>query len=407
MLLKELVAKRDALANDMREMHKKSEKDDKPFTSEQREQWDGMKKDLESHDERIARSKEMESLDDPMSNVHNGLEQENTLNTKKDDDKSEGEKRYSVAFDKMLRGGMNAVSGEERTLLEAQFRAQSQGTGSEGGFAVPKGFGDRVIETIQSFGGIMGAATIINTEGSEEIPFPTVDDTANEGTGEQAENSAVAGQDVVFGEKSLNGYIYPSGIVQVSLKLLASERVDLEGLLAGLMGKRIGRRSSSRFAVGTGVGQPEGITIGAGAGATAAAASVIAYQDLTALEASVDVGYQNGANFVFNQGTLKALKDIVDGDGRPLWLPSLASTAPSTLMGYSYILDNGMPSLGTGNIPVVFGDISQYFIRQAGDLTVQRLVERYAEFLQVGFIAHALYDGAVMDASGIKKLTMA
>ena len=83
MLLKELIAKRDALANDMREMHKKSEKDDKPFTSEQREQWDGMKKDLESHDERIARSKEMESLDDPMSEVRNGLEQENTPNPTK------------------------------------------------------------------------------------------------------------------------------------------------------------------------------------------------------------------------------------------------------------------------------------------------------------------------------------
>ena len=308
----------------------------------------------------------------------------------------------------MLRGGMNAVSGEERTLLEAQFRAQSQGTGSEGGFAVPKGFGDRVIETIQVVWRRDGVRLLLSTRKDlKKFLSQRLTILLTRVLVSKAENTAVAGQDVVFGEKSLNGYIYPSGIVQVSLKLLASERVDLEGLLAGLMGKRIGRRSSSRFAVGTGVGQPEGITIGAGAGATAAAASVIAYQDLTALEASVDVGYQNGANFVFNQGTLKALKDIVDGDGRPLWLPSLASTAPSTLMGYSYILDNGMPSLGTGNIPVVFGDISQYFIRQAGDLTVQRLVERYAEFLQVGFIAHALYDGAVMDASGIKKLTMA
>lgn len=403
--MKKLIEKRDQIAAQMRELHAASEKEDKPFTSEQRESWEAMKTELADLDERIARSKEVEGLDENIEKVVNEIEGE----TRKVDtgENEETAEKYTRAFNAFLREGISSLNNEDRTLMEAAFRAQSQGTGSEGGFSVPEGFGGKIIETLEQFGGIMSAATLIQTEGAEDIPFPTVDDTGNSGVGELAENATMADQDVVFGQATLNAYIYGSGVIPVSHKLLGSQVLDLEGFLAQLMGKRIGRRLAGKLATGTGSSQPQGITIGAGTGVTAASATALAYTDITGLEAAVDPAYQAMGKFVFNQTTLKAFKDLADSDGRPLWLPGLADRAPATLLGYEYVLDNSMPTAATGTVPVVFGDISQFYVRQAGGMTVQRLVERYAEKLQVGFLGHAMYDGRVMDSSAIKKLTMA
>ena len=47
---------------------------------------------------------------------------------------------------------------------------------------------------------------------------------------------------------------------------------------------------------------------------------------------------------------------------------------------------------------ILFGDLSQYFIRDVMDIQVVRLAERYAEYGQVGFVALARADGALLDA---------
>lgn len=58
--------------------------------------------------------------------------------------------------------------------------------------------------------------------------------------------------------------------------------------------------------------------------------------------------------------------------------------------------------------PILFGNFrAGYVTRDAGDMTVLRLAERYADFLQVGFLAFLRSDGAVQDAAAYKALVMA
>ena len=140
------------------------------------------------------------------------------------------------------------------------------------------------------------------------------------------------------------------------------------------------------------------------AGATAAAAGLIAFTDLTGLEHSLDPAYRQNAKFVFHDTTLQALQETSDSEGRPLWLPSIAGGVPASIYGYPYRVDQGMPVIGTGNRSVVFGDLKEYYIRQVADISLLRLIERYAEFFQVGFLAFARMDGRVMDANALKGL---
>jgi HK97 family phage major capsid protein len=54
---------------------------------------------------------------------------------------------------------------------------------------------------------------------------------------------------------------------------------------------------------------------------------------------------------------------------------------------------------------ILFGNIKQaYVIRIVKGLAVLRLVERYADFLQVGFLGFERADGTLQDANAVRVL---
>ncbi len=172
-------------------------------------------------------------------------------------------------------------------------------------------------------------------------------------------------------------------------------------------GKRIGRIVNQRLTTGTGSSQPEGIVVGATAGATAAAAGAIAYTDFLNLKHSVDPAYRQSPGFayMFEDDTLLALKSLLDGDGRPLWAPSPRVGAPETFDGTRYWINQDLASIGTGNISAICGDLDLFLVREVNGVRQVRLSERWGEFLQVGFLAYARYDGRLLDSTAVRRLT--
>ena len=66
--------------------------------------------------------------------------------------------------------------------------------------------------------------------------------------------------------------------------------------------------------------------------------------------------------------------------------------------GYPYTINQSVPAPTTGLKSVIFGDLSKYQTRIALGMTLLRLTERYADYLQVGFLAFARADGDLLDA---------
>lgn len=318
---------------------------------------------------------------------------------------------HAGAFRSYLRGGD-----------DVEMRALGVGTGSAGGFTVPQGFRATVTETMKAYGGLRRLAEVITTDEGNDLPWPTNNDTANEGTGEQAENTPVTEQDVTFGGAELNAYMYPSGIVRVSMQLLQDAGFPLDSWLARKLGQRIGRRQAGRWITGTGTDQPQGITVGGVLGKTAGSPTAITYDDLVDLQASVDAAYtdggevepgamsapQPGVAWVMHQLTLAALRKLVDANEHPLIAPDVAGRAPTTLLGYPIVIDNAMPVIAASARPLGFGNFrAGYIIRDVRQIEVLRLVERYADALQHGFLAWQRADGLVQDPSAFKLLAMA
>jgi HK97 family phage major capsid protein len=57
-----------------------------------------------------------------------------------------------------------------------------------------------------------------------------------------------------------------------------------------------------------------------------------------------------------------------------------------------------MPAMAPSAKAVAFGDFSKYFIRRITGARVLRLVEKYADYNQIGFVAFQRWDGALIDA---------
>ena len=61
-------------------------------------------------------------------------------------------------------------------------------------------------------------------------------------------------------------------------------------------------------------------------------------------------------------------------------------------------------AITTGNKTILFGDFSGYAVRVAGGINVLRMDERYADELNVGFIAYKRVDGDLISAGAPLKV---
>lgn len=93
-----------------------------------------------------------------------------------------------------------------------------------------------------------------------------------------------------------------------------------------------------------------------------------------------------------------------DSQKRPLWLPDIVGVAPATILGHQFVIDQGIADIGTGNKFMFFGDFNRFVIRRVAQMNLMRLVERYAEYDQVGFLAFHRFDCLLEDTSAIKAL---
>ena len=320
---------------------------------------------------------------------------------------------YEEAFHAYLRHGMSELPTEQKQVLRSGFvknenRAGELQTtpGSQGGFLVPEGFRAVITEAMKAFGGLLNHANVITTSTGNNLPWPTNDDTSNVGA-LLAENTQIAPQHLVFGEKELGAFTYTSKLVLVSWQLLNDSAFDLPNFVARKCGERIGRIWATHLVSGSGSSQPTGLVSAATVGVTGAdsALPAITYDNLIDLEHSVDPAYRgsNRVRYVMSDGALKLIRKLKDADGRPLWVPVPAPGFAPSINGYSYTVDNSMAAPAAGGRSVIFGDIAAgYIVRQVQGIQMVRLDERYADFLQSGFFAFARMDADVDDANAVK-----
>ncbi|RVL37993.1 phage major capsid protein [Sinorhizobium meliloti] len=322
-------------------------------------------------------------------------------------EKTDAEK-YADAFRTFVRGGRSQLSAEQRTILKSyEERAQSIGTNTAGGYLVPVIFQEELVKSLKAWGPMMdpGVTRMLQTATGAALTFPTMNDTANVGA-LIAENAQVSLSEVAFGTKTIDAFKYTSGVVLVSDELLQDAVLDVEMIIRDAMAERIGRIANTHLTTGDGASKPNGIITAA----TAVASSddvTITFDDLIDLQHSVDPAYRSdpSCRWMFNDGTLKALRKIKDLEGRYIWQPAdVKGGAPATILDHAYSVNQAMADIAASAKPVAFGAFNKYLVRKVKEFAIKRLVERYADYGQVGFIGFTRFDGDLLDTAAVKVL---
>ena len=296
-------------------------------------------------------------------------------------------------------GGLPPIEFQrESNRYNWEQRAAQTVTTTGGGHVI----GDEPIRGIEdallAFGGMRAGATVIRTATGADLPIPTADDTGQ--TGELlAINTAAAEQAITFGLVTLQAFKYSSKIVLVPFELMQDSSFDFGAYVGMKLGERIGRILNTQFTVGDGSSKPNGVkNVGNAAVRTVASAAAVTADELIDLQGDLDPAYDGNARWMMKRATIVAIRKLQDANNQYLWIAGLANREPDTLLGKSIILNQDVYSMGADKRSIFYGDFSKYWIRDVMAITLLRLVERYAELAQVGFIAFSRHDGDIIDA---------
>lgn len=323
------------------------------------------------------------------------------------DERTDAQK-YADAFRTFVRGGRSQLSAEQRGILKSyEERAQSVGTTTAGGYLVPAIFQEELVKSLKAWGPMLdpGITRVLTTATGAAITFPTMNDTSNVGS-LIAENTQVSLSELAFGTKTIDAFKYTSGVVLVSDELLQDAVLDVEAIIRDAMAERIGRIGNTHLTTGDGSSKPNGI-ITAATAVNAADDVTITFDDLIELEHSVDPAYRSdpSCKWMFNDTTLKALRKLKDLEGNYIWQPAdVKGGAPATILNYGYTVNQAMASIAASAKPVAFGAFNKYLVRMVKEFAIKRLVERYADYGQVGFIGFTRLDGELLDTAAVKVL---
>jgi len=364
------------------------------------------------------------------------------------------EKRYEEAFSTWFRRGDKGLSDEQRAVLDSGHGLSTApnsagisagGTGYDAGYLIPQGFWMNLQIAIKEYGGILPYCRMVQTDSGQPMPWPTVDPTAIVGSYITEQNQLgfggdSGGTDYQFGQGMLNAWTIVSGVILASIQLINDSAFDVDQFVTDRMGEAIGRKVAAELHSGSGSSAFLGVetalaarghqsspamggvylsgTVGNWAGTAGGSAytieggttaqakkanGLIGFDDILGMIASVDPAYRKLGRSVFvcNDLTMAMLRTITDAYSHPLWSPNVAPGQPDTLYGYPVIVDQNTSAVSTSASTsggLLFGDFnSAVVVRQVNQAGVMRLTERYADYLQVGFLGYVRMDARSND----------
>lgn len=430
--------RRAPIANRMRQMREKMTAEGYVSNAEDRQNWQNLNRDYNSLSEQIGIVERQEQVEaEQVAPINRGpIPGRDDMDSRNDPggDTPQGNRLTARAIQAWCRSQMhmNVRQGDRQAADECQLdlrsphldlnisgtneframqraaragrleeRALSVVTGSAGAYTIDSGFVPTLEAAMLAYGGVRPVASVIRTASGNDLTWPTSNDTST--TGELiAQNTEVAAADPTFGATVFRAYKYSSKLILVPVELLEDSAVNLVQELGRMMGERIGRITNTHFTTGNAASKPNGIVTASTLGVTAATGANITPDEVLDLVHSVDPQYRNspGAGFMFHDAILLHLRKKKDGQGQYIWTGgSVQSGEPDRLLGFPYQINQDMQSsVATGTKTMLFGDLSKYKVRDVASVRVRRLVERYAEKDQEGFVAFFRTDGNLLDA---------
>lgn len=202
-----------------------------------------------------------------------------------------------------------------------------------------------------------------------------------------------------FKRMSFHSYKIAS-LCKLSQHFMNDIKFDLHTYLMREFARRFARAEERVLLTGTGEEEPLGLLNTADTVSTAEAGN-ISFDDVVMLYFSLAAEYRKNAVWVMSDETVFTLRMLKGQDGRPFWKHN-----EDTLFGKPVVISPYMPAIASGAKPVLFGDLSYYWLLQRQELTVKPLFELFAGEGQIGYAAYEGLDGKLIREEAVRTLTV-
>lgn len=376
------------------------EKGSATWTTEEQAKFDNLVDEAERVERQIDAHQRL--LDEEADKHFNDV-QRKTGEQVRDDARNPGRQALEIYLRTMTKN----LSPEQALMIR---NTMSTTTPSEGGYTVQSTIASAVIDAMKDYAGMRRVAERLVTASGAPLSYPSSDGTTEEGE-IIAENASASDADISFGTVPLNVFKFSSKVITIPIELLQDTTIDILALLNMRVRDRVGRIQNKKFTIGTGTGEPYGLSVTAGVGKTGTTGqtTTVIYDDLVDLVDSIDPAYAaNELKFMFGQTMRRTIRKIKDTAGRPIWTPSydagMTAKTPDLLMGHAVELNNHMPAPAANAKSIAFGALNKYMVRDAMEVTLFRFEDSaYLKKGQIGFLAWCRAGGNLLDTNAVKQ----
>ncbi|MCC5451684.1 phage major capsid protein [Rheinheimera sp. UJ51] len=303
--------------------------------------------------------------------------------------------------------------GDASALDELDTKAMATSSDTDGGYAVPDIIAQELEKLEYQSSAIMRLATVVE---SETGTYKKLVNLRGTGAGWVGETDArpntgtpkLASVDIKLGELYANP--------QATQQMIDDAAFNVDQFITEEVGEKFSDQLGEALISGDGTNKPKGILTYASTAekdnvrefgtlqfVETAAAALITFDDVKALRSSLNAKYRTGAAFVMNDTTALILSLIKDGNDRYMWQEAVSAGEPATLFGYPVEIDENMPDIAAGSVPVMFGNLLRgYHIPRRFDIRMLR--DPYTSKPYVNFYTTQRIGGGVVNSECIKLL---
>ena len=268
----------------------------------------------------------------------------------------------------MLHEGLD-VAAIKATMIEGQDVL--------GGYAVPPQYGTQIIQRLPGLTAVRrGGAMVVQTASNSIQWLKLTGGNTQYATSMRglwgAETQNPTGDDFNVGLETIDVNVYTYKVA-FSVSLL-EDATNLSSIFTTLVTDTMAIDEDTVFLTGDGAGKPRGI-LPSSANSNSLTeqnsgnASALLWSGLRSLRRALASQYRQRASWIMENATAEAVELLVDGISRP-YFEYLDDG--ERFMRRPLYESEGMPTIANNAYPIVFGDLSGYWIVERSGLAVQR-----------------------------------
>lgn len=369
--MKEMLEKQNDLKNQAEEIVNTAKAENRAVTDEEKNNFDSIMDEIKAIENTIEMEEKVNKMENKEVKVENLTKEQMDVK----------------AFASIIRNYSNTAT---------------EMTKGDNGAVIPATIARKIIDKVVEISPLYASATKYNSKGT--LIIPKVDNATDDVTVDYAtEFSDLVSHANKFATVSLTGFLI-GALTKVSKSLLNNSDFDLVEFVVNKMAEKFAKFYEKEMLYGT-TGKISGIVGTYDATSmkvVLAKKSSITADELIDIQELIPDTYQEGAYWIMNRATRKAIRKLKDEEGRYLLNPVFGQDWDYELLGKPVRCSENAIALGTASKGVIFyGDFSGLAVKETEEVEITVLQEAFATQHAIGVCGYSELDAKVENVQKI------